>query len=230
MGWAGSTALYTTEIKANNVLHAEFQDSLLEKNKDIITFHIKISDVQIRQLKTTELWFLNFTFGKDLNSAQTNSIKSDNPKFEIDWEFELRMTLEELRTNCLKITLMQAKSELSHIPLSCIEVDFFTLAFGPSHHAIKLKINGGRQSIGLLQYNIRFDEICQTQVLVQRLKVMIDSIEDKAVWMNFRWITPDSKVKSTKSHLKIGKYNNSENKTAIDVSFIRVRINIIFIV
>ena len=117
---------------------------------------------------------------------------------------------------------MQFKSDVSHIPISSIDIDFFTLAFGPSHHAIKLKINGGRQSAGLLQYNIRFDEICNTQVSVQRLKVMIDSIEDKAVWMNFRLITPDSKVKSSSSHLKIGKYNNTDNKTTVDVSFIKV--------
>ena len=192
----------------------------LKSNKDVITFHVKISDIQIRQLKITDLWFLNFTFGKDLHSAQTSSNKSANPKFDIDCEFEIKMTLEELRSNTLKITLMQEKSEHSHIPISCIEIDFFTLAFGPSHHAIKLKVRGGKQSIGLLQYNIHFDEIWQTQVLVQRLKVMIDSIENKAIWMNFRWITPDNKVKSNQSHLKIGKYNSADNTTVIDVSLI----------
>lgn len=224
MGWAASKVLYTTVIKANNVLHAEFQDSLLEKSKDAIIFHVKVSDIQIRKLRVTESWFLNFTFGKDLHSAQTNINKAENPKFDIDWEFEIKMTLEELRTNSLKITLLQFKSEVSHIPISSIEIDFFTLAFGPSHHAIKMKINGGRQSIGLLQYNIRFDEIWNTQVSVQRIKVMIDSIEDKAVWMNFRLITPDSKVKSSSSHLKIGKYSNTDNKTVVDVSFIKVGI------
>ena len=54
---------------------------------------------------------------------------------------------------------MLARQDKSETPLSVISIDFFTLAFGPTHHAIRFRRGGGRSTFGLLQYNIHFEQV-----------------------------------------------------------------------
>lgn len=114
---------------------------------------------------------------------------------------------------------MPLKNENGGEPIAVISIDFMTLAFGPVHHAIRFKKNGGRNYVGLLQYNIQFEQICESQIFIKNINVNLHSIEDQPVCTNFRCITPETKLESSWSFSKIGKYNTKENQTSIAFNF-----------
>mmetsp|Transcript_2956 Transcript_2956/g.3630 ORF Transcript_2956/g.3630 Transcript_2956/m.3630 type:complete len:95 (-) Transcript_2956:14-298(-) len=80
----------------------------------------------------------------------------ENITFDLSYEFDYEATLEEFKQIYLEINLM--KAENSEEPISTIILDF-CICFGPTHHALKFKTNGGRHTIGLLQYNLNFEEL-----------------------------------------------------------------------
>ena len=43
--------------------------------------------------------------------------------------------------------------------LSSISIDFFTLAFGPIHHKINMRAPRSNKVIGVLQYNVLFEQV-----------------------------------------------------------------------
>ena len=107
------------------------------------------------------------------------------------------------------------KINLLYEPWTTISIDYFTLVFGPSHHAIKLRRGGG--TIGLLQYNLNFEQVTEIQTKIRNIKLVMNDVEDKPIWTNFRVICPDHKKESKRSQNEFGKYNNKTHKTTIDV-------------
>lgn len=225
MGCCGSQSMHTVEIRASDVLPEEVQSNLITNSvisQEPIRFNVKLSDVHMRNLEVKEEWYLVFAFGDDIYTCQTRNItkKEEHPSFDIAWEFEQSFTLDNLKKHHLKISLMLARQDKSEAPLSVISIDFFTLAFGPTHHAIRFRRGGGRATLGLLQYNIHFEQVWNTQILLKKLKIKINSIEDKAVCTNFRWITPEAKLESSWSFSKVGTYQTKENETHVDFNFL----------
>lgn len=108
-------------------------------------------------------------------------------------------------------------------PLASISIDFLTLAFGPTHHAIRFKKNHGRSYLGLLQYNIQFEQVCDSEVFIRKLDMNLHNIESQAICTNFRLITPDSKLESSWSPSKIGEYHTKEHETLIKFNFLALK-------
>ena len=161
-----------------------------------------------------------FNFGKDIYTCQTRTTnkRETDPEFELTCEFDVKMSLNDLKKHHLKISLMPLNITPGITPLSVISIDFFTLVFGPTHHAIRMKSNGGRTTLGLLQYNIQFEQICDTIISLKSLDIRLNSIEDNAVCANIRCVAPDAKIDSNWSISKVGRYDTKEHKTMISVS------------
>ena len=164
MGCNSSKDTYSNEIKAIDVLPEEIHSSLLNNpsiNKEPIKFLIKLANVHMRQLETKEQCYIHYSFGKDIYTCQTRTTNRNevNPAFDLTCEFEQTLTLESLKNHYLKISLLPLSESKIKDPIAQISIDFLTLAFGPSHHAIRFKKQGGRHYVGLLQYDIHFEQV-----------------------------------------------------------------------
>lgn len=220
-GWA-SKAAGIIEIKAEDVLlDDEAHNNLIAKSafrNGTAKFHVKLWEVHIRHLQIKESWYLQYDFGTNIMVHTTDkSVKGDlNPSFNVEWEFEVDLRVDELKTNWLKILVMEQKKDEVFEPWTTITIDFFTLVFGPSHHAIKLKRGSG--TIGLLQYNINFEQVTQIQTKINEITLKINDVEDKPLCLNYRLICPDHKRESKKSNNEFGKYDNKRHETSLKVS------------
>lgn len=105
-------------------------------------------------------------------------------------------------------------------PLSIINIDFFTIAFGPSHHVVRFFQNSKKTCIGSLQYNIYFEQVCNTEIKMKDLKVKINSIKEFPVCSNFRIVMPEDKIESSMSTSKIGNFNTKKTETDINFNFL----------
>jgi hypothetical protein len=156
-----------------------------------------------------------------LHTAQTRiTAKNDiTPHFDLFCDFDVKLTLQELKENCLKIVLMEQNSKGAGEPVSFISIDFMALAFGPVHHTIRFRKNGGKEFIGMIQYNIHFQLLSNTEISIRYLEAVFHNLEDRALCTSFRLITPEIKEESTTSYSKVGEYNTKENKTILKMDF-----------
>lgn len=87
--------------------------------------------------------------------------KEREPVFDDVYEFEIDIVVEDLLKTYLKVQLLPAGADENTQPISMVTIDYFTLAFGPVHHAIKFKTNGGHATAGIIQYNVIFEQITE---------------------------------------------------------------------
>jgi len=123
----------------------------------------------------------------------------------------------------MKVTLMALNSKNVGVPVAFISVDFLVLVFGPIHHQIRFRQENGKKFLGLLQYNIHFEQVCATSVKINYLDATFHSTEDKALCANFRLVTPELKKESSWSYSKVGDYNTRENTTNLKLDFSKAK-------
>ena len=152
--------------------------------------------------------------------TRTTTKKEKDAKFDLTLEFEHKASIESLRKSFLKIKMMPLKEHHGGEPLSVISIDYMALAFGPSHHAVRFKRNSGRSFLGLLQYNIQFEQVCNTKITVKKLDAKFNSIEEQPICNNFRIVTPDDKIESSWSGSKIAKYDTKMHQSKLHFNYL----------
>ena len=229
MGWINMEVRHESTIRAKDVLLEDVDENILVKgslSKKVIHVSIKLDSVKMSRLNVNQQWFIKFEFGDKIYTAQTRTTgkKETEPKFDLSWKFETDIMIEDLQDTFLKINLMPISNKNNSTePLSTIMIDFFTLAFGPVWHVLKFKSNRGRSTIGILQYNIIFEQISDCTVSLTNLNIKVDNIENMKIQTNFRWVTPIHKIESTwEEERPSAKFNTSLENMSLSSLQIRI--------
>ena len=97
---------------------------------------------------------------------------------------------------------------------SHLEVDFFTLALGPSHHQLTFKTSKGK-ALGTIQYDIRMNQLSETKLIMKEMKCEMFSIEGKPFQCHFRSIMDEGsfagKIDSNLSNMVYSKHKHGNS-------------------
>lgn len=164
--------MHTTRITREKVIPDLLSEIMVPKKSQ---FRVSLNNVKCRHLKYKNC-FVEFIFGKVDNIQRTRTTTQDetDPEFSIDLKFDMDLTANDLKKHHLIITLYQLQVKAGNKPLSRIEIDYYTLAFGPTHHTLKFQSGGGKKIYGQIQYNIEFRQLETVTMRMNKCHVDMD--------------------------------------------------------